>query len=625
MPPAVAPLLSLRRLTIAFPTPDGPFEAVSDLSFEVAAGRTLAIVGESGSGKSVTSMALMRLLDYTPGRILSGQALFQAKDGPLDIVRASTSRLHRLRGNEISMIFQEPMTSLDPVFSVGAQIMEAIMLHQRLGAAPARRKAKEMLDAVRMPDAEQVLDRYPHQLSGGQRQRVMIAMALACQPQLLIADEPTTALDVTIQAQILNLIRDLQSRFGTAVIFITHDMGVVAQVADDVVVMRHGKKVEEGPVADVFNRPRHPYTQALLAAVPRLGALQGKPLPYRTPLVQLREDGTLETLGATRAQDTADYGAPLLQVRDLSTRFDVARDFLGRATHHVHAVEHVSFDLYPGETLALVGESGSGKTTVGKSIQQLVPASAGSILYQGQDIFRMDRARRQRLRQEIQYIFQDPYASLDPRKTVGFSIAEPIITHGLLRDKQEIDTRVRELLVHVGLQAGHAGRLPHEFSGGQRQRVCIARALACRPRLIIADESVSALDASTQAQILDLFMRLQEEHGLAYLFITHNMAVVEQISHRVAVMYLGQIVELGPRQAVFETPAHPYTRRLLSAVPVADPARRMDTPLATGDIPSVIHRVDDPPAIHPLADLGQGHWAAQQASPAPECPVPELH
>ena len=606
-----APLLSVRNLSVEFDTPQGVFRAVDDLSFDVSAGRTLAIVGESGSGKSVTSMAIMRLTDYNRGRIASGQVMFRSRDGTvLDMTQAEPATLLRMRGNEMSMIFQEPMTSLNPVFTVGNQIVEALLLHRGLRSREARAEALALLRKVRLPDAERLLDAYPHQLSGGMRQRAMIAMALSCRPTLLIADEPTTALDVTIQAQILNTIRELQRDFGTAVVFITHDMGVVAEMADDVVVMWRGRKVEQGPVERIFNAPAHPYTQTLLAAVPRLGSLTGQPYPLRTPLDVLDGD-VRRTVGKTQVQATARYDAPLLQVEKLTTRFDVKRNWLGRATHRVHAVESVSLEIYPGETLALVGESGSGKSTIGKTLQQLVAPTSGTIRFDGQDIDMLDAAGRRKLRQDIQYIFQDPYASLDPRRRVGFSIAEPIRTHGLLTDDREIDRRVAELLVDVGLKPEHASRFPHEFSGGQRQRVCIARALSCNPKLIIADESVSALDVSIQAQIIDLLMALQAERGLSYLFITHDMAVVEKISHRVAVMYLGQIVEIGTRQAVFETPAHAYTRKLLAAVPVAEPGRHKDTSLIEGEILSPMRAVGDEPAILRLVEISRDHRVAQ--------------
>ncbi|MCZ8395653.1 dipeptide ABC transporter ATP-binding protein [Achromobacter ruhlandii] len=603
----------MRGVSVDFNTENGVFRAVENLDFDVRPGKTLAIVGESGSGKSVTSMAIMRLTDYNNGRIATGQILFRdGADREVDLTAASDEQMRAIRGNDIAMIFQEPMTSLNPVFTIGDQIIEAIMLHQQLSRSAARKAARALLEKVRLPDAEQLLDRYPHQLSGGMRQRVMIAMALSCQPRLLIADEPTTALDVTIQAQILNTIRELQRDLGTAVIFITHDMGVVAEMADDVVVMLRGKKVEQGPVEEIFRAPRHPYTRALLAAVPRLGSLTGRDLPLRTPQTVLEGD-TLREVGETREQDTARYDEPVLRVEKLTTRFDVGHNLFGRVTHRVHAVEEVSFDVYPGETLALVGESGSGKSTIGKTLQQLVAPTSGAVRYNGQDIFSMDAAGRQRLRQEIQYIFQDPYASLDPRKTVAFSIAEPIRTHRLLTDEAAIARRVGELLEQVGLKPEHARRYPHEFSGGQRQRVCIARALASDPNLIIADESVSALDVSIQAQILNLLMDLQKDRGLSYLFITHDMAVVEKVSHRVAVLYLGQIVELGTRRQIFESPQHAYTRKLLAAVPVAEPGRHIDTSLIEGEIPSPVRRVGDEPAIIPLVEFAPGHRVARAA------------
>nr|WP_312475610.1 dipeptide ABC transporter ATP-binding protein [Achromobacter ruhlandii] len=607
------PLLSVRGVSVDFNTENGVFRAVENLDFDVRPGKTLAIVGESGSGKSVTSMAIMRLTDYNNGRIATGQILFRdSDDREVDLTAASDEQMRAIRGNDIAMIFQEPMTSLNPVFTIGDQIVEAIMLHQQLSRSAARKAARALLEKVRLPDAEQLLDRYPHQLSGGMRQRVMIAMALSCQPRLLIADEPTTALDVTIQAQILNTIRELQRDLGTAVIFITHDMGVVAEMADDVVVMLRGRKVEQGPVEEIFRAPKHPYTRALLAAVPRLGSLTGRDLPLRTPQTVLEGD-TLREVGETREQDTARYDEPVLRVEKLTTRFDVGHNLFGRVTHRVHAVEEVSFDVYPGETLALVGESGSGKSTIGKTLQQLVAPTSGAVRYNGQDIFSMDAAGRQRLRQEIQYIFQDPYASLDPRKTVAFSIAEPIRTHRLLTDEAAIARRVGELLEQVGLKPEHARRYPHEFSGGQRQRVCIARALASNPKLIIADESVSALDVSIQAQILNLLMDLQKDRGLSYLFITHDMAVVEKVSHRVAVLYLGQIVELGTRRQIFESPQHAYTRKLLAAVPVAEPGRHIDTSLIEGEIPSPVRRVGDEPAIIPLVEFAPGHRVARAA------------
>ncbi|WP_114946183.1 ABC transporter ATP-binding protein [Microvirga calopogonii] len=603
-------LLSVRSLSVQFGKGEGAFKAVKDVSFDVQPGKTLAVVGESGSGKSVTSLAIMRLTDYTGGRITGGQVLFRPDGGDaIDLVKALDAKLRDIRGNDIAMIFQEPMTSLNPVFTIGNQISETLILHQGLGARDARQRAKELLQKVRLPDADKLLDRYPHQLSGGMRQRVMIAMALACNPKLLIADEPTTALDVTIQAQILNIIRDLQQEMGTAVIFITHDMGVVAEMADDVVVMWKGEKVEQAPVRDIFAAPQHPYTRALLSAVPRLGSLKGLPFPKRTP-VMVMDGGVAKAVGETHEQNTADYTKPILQVDKLTTRFDVGKTFFGRVTHRVHAVEEVSFDIYPGETLALVGESGSGKSTIGRTLQQLVEPTGGTVRFDGRDMAAMSQGERRRLRQEIQYIFQDPFASLDPRHTVGYSIAEPIIVHGLISDRKARERRVHELLEQVGLQPQHAKRYPHEFSGGQRQRVCIARALASNPKLVIADESVSALDVSIQAQIVNLLMELQERKRLSYLFITHDMAVVEKISHRVAVMYLGQIVELGTRQAIFENPQHSYTRKLLSAVPIADPQRERARTRIEGEIPSPVRPVGQEPAIHRMREVEPGHWVA---------------
>ena len=611
---AATPLLSVRSLSVEFNVPGGRFKAVDGVSFDVHAGRTLAIVGESGSGKSVTSQAIMRLTDYSGGHITHGQVLFQSPSGgALDLTTAGDDTLRRIRGNEIAMIFQEPMTSLNPVFTIGNQIAEALILHQAMSPAQARAQTLALLHKVRLPDAERLADSYPHSLSGGMRQRVMIAMALSCQPSLLIADEPTTALDVTIQAQILNIIRELQRDLNTAVMFITHDMGVVAQMADDVVVMWRGRPVEQGLVEQIFHRPQHPYTRALLSAVPKLGSMQGQPLPQRTPLIVLEGD-TPREVGTTQVQDTVDATKTLLSVDKLTTRFDVGHSLWGRVTHRVHAVEQVSLNIYPGETLALVGESGSGKSTIGKTLQQLVPASGGTVHFNGQDVQSLDAAGRQRIKQEIQYIFQDPFAALDPRKTIGFSIAEPIHTHRLLTHEDAIQKRLAELLHDVGLSPEHLKRYPHELSGGQRQRVCIARALACNPQLIIADESVSALDVSIQAQIIDLLMELQARLKLSYLFITHDMAVVEKISHRVAVMYLGQIVEIGSRQNIFENPQHPYTKKLLAAVPIAEPGRTIDARLIEGEIPSPVRKVGNEPTILRFREVAPGHRVALVAT-----------
>jgi glutathione transport system ATP-binding protein len=611
-------VLAVDDLSIAFRQGDKAFNAVSNLSLTVDRGETLAIVGESGSGKSVTSLALMRLIEHGGGRIASGSIAFRRRDGHvLDLARASSGTMRSIRGADIAMIFQEPMTSLNPVFTVGDQIGEAIALHQHKSRSAARAETLRLLDLVRIPEARRVAARFPHQLSGGMRQRVMIAMALSCKPALLIADEPTTALDVTIQAQILQLIRGLQDEMNMGVIFITHDMGVVAEVADRVLVMYHGEKVEEGASGPLFAAPAHPYTKALLAAVPRLGAMSGTDLPAKFPILTVEQAGADETLVpapavAREAQPTiADTTPPILRVRDLVTRFPVRTGLFGRVTGRVHAVERVSFDLRPGETLALVGESGCGKSTTGRSLLRLVESQSGSIEFDGNEISSLTGPALQALRRDIQFIFQDPFASLNPRLTVGFSIMEPLLVHGVSQGA-EAQARVAWLLDKVGLPAVAARRYPHEFSGGQRQRIAIARALALNPKVVIADESVSALDVSVQAQIVNLMLDLQRELGVAYLFISHDMAVVERVSHRVAVMYLGQIVEIGPRRAVFEGPRHAYTKKLMGAVPVADPARRhAKRMLAVDEMPSPIRALDDEPVFAPLVMVGPDHFVAE--------------
>ncbi len=599
--PARAPLLAIDGLTVEFRTAERSVTAVRDLSLTIGHGETVAVVGESGSGKSVTALSVMRLVEHGGGRIASGSIRFERPDHDVvDLVTASARTMRQIRGGEIAMIFQEPMTSLNPVFPVGDQIAEAIELHQDKSAGASRAEALRMLGQVRIPDARAVMARYPHQLSGGMRQRVMIAMALSCKPSLLIADEPTTALDVTIQAQILSLIRVLQDEMRMAVMFITHDMGVVAEVADRVAVMLAGQKVEEGSAEDIFARPLEPYTRNLLAAVPRLGALAHEDGPRKLAIPD----------AAATAEPPPPAASPILKVRGLTTRFDVKSGLLSRTRRRVYAVERVSFDLGPGETLALVGESGCGKSTTGRSLLRLVEPAAGSIEFEGRDIAKVSRTELRTVRRDIQMIFQDPFASLDPRLTVGYSIAEPLYIHGVARGR-DAQARVAELLSHVGLAPEHARRYPHEFSGGQRQRIAIARALALNPKVIVADEPVSALDVSIQAQIVNLLLDLQERFDLSYLFISHDMAVVERMSHRVAVMYLGQIVEIGPRRAVFNDPQHPYTRRLLSAVPIADPTRRRHrTELSSEEIPSPVRDVDDEPRVEPLREVGPDHFVA---------------
>jgi glutathione transport system ATP-binding protein len=599
-------VLTVDRLSVRFSGAERTVDAVRDLSFHVDQGETLAIVGESGSGKSVSSLAIMRLIEHGGGSIVSGNMQFQRrKHGTLDLVTASQATMRSIRGAEIAMIFQEPMTSLNPVFTVGEQIAESIRLHQHMGRQAARAEALRMLEVVRIPEARRVLERHPHQLSGGMRQRVMIAMALSCKPSLLIADEPTTALDVTIQAQILQLIRSLQEEMHMAVVFITHDMGVVAEIADRVAVMCRGEKVEENTVHSIFSTPQHPYTRTLLAAVPRLGAMQGSDLPCHfgvEPVLTASPPTGLEYNPA------AVIAPPILKVRDLTTRFDIKSGLLGRVKQRVHAVEKVSFDLFAGETLAIVGESGCGKSTTGRSLLRLVEITGGKVEFGGRNLAELPRQALREVRRDIQFIFQDPFASLDPRMTVGYSIMEPMLVHGMKDGAQE---RVDALLTRVGLLPEHAQRYPHEFSGGQRQRICIARALALNPKIVIADESVSALDVSIQAQIVNLMLDLQAELGISFIFISHDMAVVERISHRVAVMYLGQIVEIGPRRAIFENPQHPYTRKLMAAVPIADPAmRHLKQAVANDEIPSPVRAVGDEPQVQALQQVGPGHYVA---------------
>ena len=599
-------VLAVHNLNIAFQEERRPVPAVKQLSFSLKRGETLAIVGESGSGKSVTALSLMRLLEQAGGMINCDSLLLRRRNQQvIDLTELSQSQMQSVRGADMAMIFQEPMTSLNPVFPVGEQIAESIRLHQGLSREQALAEAKRMLDLVRIPEAQTILGRYPHQLSGGMRQRVMIAMALSCRPAVLIADEPTTALDVTIQAQILQLIKVLQQEMDMGVIFITHDMGVVAEIADRVLVMYQGEAVETGSVEQIFHAPEHPYTKALLAAVPRLGAMNGSDLPRRFPLLSPGVVQNEET-----EQDTVVPGEPILQVHDLVTRFPLRGGLLNRVKREVHAVENVSFDLWPGETLALVGESGCGKSTTGRALLRLVDSQEGSITFNGERIDTLPASKLQHLRRDIQFIFQDPYASLDPRQTVGYSIMEPLRVHGLLKG-EEGQRRVAWLLERVGLKPEHAWRYPHEFSGGQRQRICIARALALNPKVVIADESVSALDVSIRAQIINLLLDLQRELGIAFLFISHDMAVVERISHRVAVMYMGQIVEIGPRRAVFENPQHPYTRKLMAAVPVADPAHRHGhRVLLQDEMPGNIRKRGEATERVVLREVGPGHFVA---------------
>lgn len=607
-PQAELPILEVEHLRVQFTSDSGTTTAVVDESFSIRPGETLALVGESGSGKSVTSLSVMRLVEHGGGKIVNGSIKLRCRDGRVvDLRHANKSELQHLRGSEVAMIFQEPMTSLNPVFTVGAQIAESLILHRGMDEKEALKEAVHLLELVRIPDAERISLRFPHQLSGGMRQRVMIAMALACKPQLLIADEPTTALDVTVQAQILALISELQKEIGMAVLFITHDMGVVAQIADRVAVMRYGEIVESGTAQAIFAHPQHPYTQALLSAVPRLGALKDIEHPCFFRLIDPDNGKVIEP----PSDKLPPPGETILEVKNLVKTFPVRTDFWGRPTYVVRACDHVSFDLRAGETLSIVGESGCGKSTTGRAVLRLLDVDSGEVLHRGKSLLRMTRHELQEERRNLQMIFQDPYASLDPRQTVGYSIAEPMMIHNYCSKKEMYD-RVALLLKRVGLSPDMANRYPHEFSGGQRQRICIARALSLKPQIIVADECVAALDVSIRAQVVNLMMELQEEMGLSYIFISHDMGVVERISHRVAVMYLGQIVEMGSRRAVLGNPLHPYTQKLLSAVPIADPQERNLLKLRNlSDLPSPVRKVGDDPVIEPLVEVEPGHFVAK--------------
>ncbi len=560
------PVLSVRNLTTSFLVDDAWKSVVRNVSFDVAPGETVAIVGESGSGKSVTSLSIMRLLSPAFSRI-GGEVLLNGRN----LLALSEKEMRGVRGNDVSMIFQEPMTSLNPIFTIGRQISEVLIRHKGFSKQQARAETVQLLEKVRIPNAAGRFDEYPHQFSGGMRQRVMIAMALASRPKLLIADEPTTALDVTIQGQILDLIKLLQEEEGMSVLFITHDMGVVAEIADRTIVMFRGDEVETGPTGDIFQRGKHPYTRALLSAVPKLGSMRDRQWPTRFPVLDMKTG--LSTDPVEIAETVASGQTPVLSVKNLVTRFPIRSGLLARQTGAVHAVENVSFDLFQGETLALVGESGCGKSTTGRSIMRLVEPTAGEVSLDGYDVMRLDTVGLRNMRKSVQMIFQDPFSSLNPRMTVGTAISEPFIKHKLGTTKQAKE-KTADLLEKVGLTADMASRYPHEFSGGQRQRIAIARALALDPKVIVADESVSALDVSIKAQVCNLLLDLQQSLNLAFLFISHDMAVVERVSHRVAVMYLGEIVEIGPRAAVFDNPQHAYTKKLMAAVPVPDPARR---------------------------------------------------
>lgn len=588
-------LLEVKDLVVNFETESGIVTAVKGISFTLNKGETVGIVGESGSGKSVTSLSIMRLINEPPGKITGGQILYhkthkntlgQETTEIVDLLQLKEADIRHYRGKDIAMIFQEPMTSLNPVHTCGEQVAEGILTHNKISSAEARQRTIALFEKVKLPDPERIYKSYPHQLSGGQKQRVMIAMAMSCTPSVLIADEPTTALDVTVQKNILDLMRDLQDEMGAAIVFITHDLGVIAEIADRVLVMYKGEIVESGSVQDIFRQPQHPYTKSLLACRPPLDKRLRR-LPVVSDFMEVRtnEHGKLILLEKQHsvsafidavkipAEETKirlqnlKKQAPILEVRRLKTWFPSKKTFIGKPIEFVKAVDDVSFEVYPGETLGLVGESGCGKTTLGRSILGLAPITEGSIFYKGRDITKISADDMLVLRREIQIIFQDPYSSLNPRMTIGSAIMEPMQVHNLYNSNKERQIKVYELLETVGLEASHFNRYPHEFSGGQRQRICIARALALNPQFIICDESVSALDVSVQAQVLNLLIELRQRMAFTCIFISHDLSVVKFISDRMVVMNKGKIEEIGVADDIYTQPEKAYTQKLIAAIP----------------------------------------------------------
>lgn len=572
------PLISVEGLTVEFSTEDSLIRAVDNISFSCEKGIITGIVGESGSGKSVTALSVMKLIPSPPGRIISGKILFHPHHETLDLAGLNENRMQHVRGRDIGMIFQEPMTSLNPVMNCGRQITEAIRRHRNISQREARNLCLDLFREVRLPRPPDIYRSFPHQLSGGQKQRVMIAMAISCQPALLIADEPTTALDVTVQKDILNLLLDLRQKHGMGILFITHDLGVIADIAQEVLVMYQGKIVESGKIGEVFRHPRHPYTKGLLACRPPLHSRPDRLLTVKDFLTSggdiKNEDVFKEKKFPVKPDDRRKrqheelYASkPLLSLHDLCVHYPLKKNLWGRVLHYLKAVDHVSLDVYPGETMGLVGESGCGKTTLGRAILRLTDPSAGKILYKGKDILALNGQAMRLLRKDIQIIFQDPYSSLNPRITIGSAIGEPLLVHRLVKNNAGKKKRILELLDQAGLPASFAGRYPHELSGGQRQRVCIARALAVQPEFIICDESVSALDVSVQAQILNLLNDLKKEYRLTYIFISHDLSVVKYMSDRMAVMQQGKIMETGDADEIYAKPQTVYTQKLISAIP----------------------------------------------------------
>ena len=576
-------LLEFKNLVTEFHTEGTTVKAVNGVSFTLNKGETIGIVGESGSGKSVTSLSAMRLIPSPPGIISGGEIIFHQNDGTAtDLLKISEEEMRKFRGNDIAMIFQEPMTSLNPVFTCGDQVMEAIILHQKLNKKDAKDLTIKLFEEVQLPTPERIFSTYPHQISGGQKQRVMIAMAMSCQPSVLIADEPTTALDVTVQKTILQLMQNLQTEHDMGIMFITHDLGVIAELADKVVVMYKGNIVEQGNVWDIFTNPKHPYTKGLLACRPPLDKRYTF-LPTVSDFMKIDENGEIIDNGISVADFTKDLAIPesertarqkelfakepILQIKNLKTYFPIKNGFFGGVSDHVKAVDNITFDVYPGETLGLVGESGCGKTTCGRTIIRLEEPTEGEMIYKGKDIAKMNADELRIFRKDVQIIFQDPYSSLNPRMTIGNAIMEPMQVHGILENDEQRKKRVEELLARVSLDPAHFYRYPHEFSGGQRQRIGIARALAVNPKFIICDESVSALDVSVQAQVLNLLNELKEEFGLTYIFISHDLSVVKYMSDRMVVMQEGKIEEMGDADQIYNKPGTPYTQKLIDAIP----------------------------------------------------------
>jgi peptide/nickel transport system ATP-binding protein len=575
-------LLEIKNLVTEFQTEDETVKAVNDVSFTLNKGETIGIVGESGSGKSVTSLSAMRLIPNPPGRIASGEILFHTENGVVDLTKATEKEMRSYRGNEIAMIFQEPMTSLNPVYTCGDQVAEAIMLHQKVTKKEAKSITVELFKKVQLPRPDVIFDTYPHQISGGQKQRVMIAMAMSCNPSILIADEPTTALDVTVQKTILELMMQLQQEEDMGILFITHDLGVIAELADKVVVMYKGKIVEQGNVLDIFNNPQHPYTKGLLACRPPLNRrLQW--LPTVSDFMTIDDNGVMHETNKSVAEVTNSLvispaetakrheslfkQEPVLEIKNLKTYFPINKGMFGRANDYVKAVDDVSFEVYPGETLGLVGESGCGKTTLGRTILKLVEPTDGRIIFEGNDLTDLSTKEMRDYRKEMQIIFQDPYSSLNPRITIGEAIMEPMRVHGVFDNDEQRKAKVMELLKRVSLLEQHFYRYPHEFSGGQRQRICIARSLALNPKFIICDESVSALDVSVQAQVLNLLNELKEEFKFTYIFISHDLSVVKFMSDRMVVMQMGKVVEMGLADEIYANPKTEYTKELIAAIP----------------------------------------------------------